>query len=315
MKAVQFIEHGEADVLQLVDLPMPRPEAGEVLIKVAAAGVNYADIWQRKGTSPRPLPLPYVPGYEVAGTIESTGDGVTSVSVGQRVMAWLPSGGYAEYAVAPAAQTIPLPAELSEAEATALLSQGPTAVGLLNTGNYASVLVLAATGGVGSLLVQVAKNRGMRVIAAVGSATKKTAALANGADAAVTYADTDWVQQVRTATDGWGVAASFDAVGGEVGAQALQALSPGGTAVIYGAASGEPTRLEAQQLMQQAQAVRGYSVFAEMSKIRQYTDELLDYYKAGKLKLVVQMYPISAVQTAQHDLEFRRTQGKVVLLF
>jgi NADPH:quinone reductase-like Zn-dependent oxidoreductase len=315
MKAVQFLQHGAADVLHLVDLPVPQPGAGEVLIKVAAAGVNYADVWQRKGASPRPLPLPYVPGYEVAGTIEAIGDGVTGVSVGQRVMAWLPSGGYAEYAVAPAAQTIPLPAELGEAEATALLSQGPTAVGLLNTGNYASVLVLAATGGVGSLLVQVAKNRGLRVVAAVGSETKKAAALASGADAVVTYADADWVQQVRAATDGQGVAASFDAVGGSVGAEALQALSPGGTGVIYGAASGEPTQLEAQQLMQQMQVVRGYSVFAEMGKIREYTDELLAYYKAGKLQVAVQTYPITAVQTAQHDLELRRTQGKVVLLF
>jgi NADPH2:quinone reductase len=315
MKAVQFLKHGEADVLHVVDLLMPQPGAGSVLIKVAAAGVNYADIWQRKGSSPRPLPLPYVPGYEVAGTIEATGEGVTNVSIGQRVMAWLPSGGYAEYAVAPASQTIPLPAELSEAEATALLSQGPTAVGLLNTGNYASVLVLAATGGVGSLLVQVAKNRGICVIAAVGSETKKAAALASGADAVVTYADDDWVQQVRAATDGHGVAASFDAIGGQVGTQALQALSPGGTGVIYGAASGEPTRLEGQQLMQQMQVVRGYSVFAEMDKIREYIEELLTYYKAGKLQLAVQTYPINAVQTAQHDLEFRQTQGKVVLLF
>ena len=315
MQVVQFSEHGDADVLHLADLPTPQPRAGEVLIKVAAAGVNYADILQRIGTNPTPLTLPYVPGYEVAGTIEALGDGVTTVQVGQRVMVMLASGGYAAYVVAPAAQVIPLPAELGYAEATALLAQGPTAVGLLNTGHYASVLVLAAAGGVGSLLVQVAKNQGLQVIAAVGSDAKKAAAQASGADVVVSYAEADWVQQVRAATAGQGVAASFDAVGGRVGAQALQALGVGGTGVVYGAASGEPTRLEAQQLIGQRQVVRGYTVFAELAKFGEYTEELLGYFRAGNLQLPVQTYPITAVQTAQRDLESRQTQGKVVLLF
>ena len=315
MRAVQFSEHGDADVLQLVDLPTPRPGAGEVLIKVAAAGVNYVDIWHRKGASPRPIQLPYISGNEVAGTIAALGDGVTTAQVGQRVMAMLPNGGYAEYVVVPAAQVIPLPAELGYAEATALLSQGPAAVGLLNTGHYASVLVLAAAGGVGSLLVQVAKNRGQQVIAAVGSDAKKAAALASGADAVVSYADADWVQQVRDATQGQGVSASFDAVGGQVGAEALKALAVGGTGVVYGAASGEPTMLAAQPLMALKQLVRGYSLFTEMEKIGAYTAELLGYFQAGKLQLAVQTYPVAEVQTAQRDLESRRTQGKVVLLF
>jgi len=315
MQAVQFFEHGATDVLQLVDLPTPRPGAGEVLIKVAAAGVNYADIWQRKGSSPPLLPLPYISGYEVAGTIADLGDGVTTSHVGQRVMVMLARGGCAEYVVAPAAQVIPLPAELGYAAATALLAQGPTAVGLLNTGAYASVLVLAAAGGVGSLLVQVAKNRGLRVVAAVGSEAKKAAAQASGADVVVSYAEADWVQQVRTATAGQGVAASFDAVGGRVGAEALQALGAGGTGVVYGAASGEPTMVAAQQLIGQRQVVRGYTVFAELAKFGEYTAELLGYFRTGRLQLPVQTYPITAVQTAHHDQESRQTQGKVVLLF
>ncbi|RPD45722.1 hypothetical protein DNI29_16320 [Hymenobacter sediminis] len=315
MLAVQFPKHGEADVLQLVDLPLPQPGANEVLIKVTAAGVNYADIWQRRGGGPRPVALPYVPGYEVAGTIAAVGSGVLQAQVGQRVMALLPSGGYAAYVVAPAAQVIPLPAGLGYAQATALLSQGPTAVGLLNTGHYASVLVLAAAGGVGSLLVQIAKNRGQRVIAAVGNEAKKAAAQASGADAVVSYADADWVQQVRAATAELGVDASFDAIGGQVGAQALQALSIGGTGVVYGAASGEPTKLDAQQLMGQRQAVRGYSLFGEMDKLGSYMEELLGYFQAGKLHLPVQTYPVAEVQAAQQALESRQTQGKVVLLF
>lgn len=315
MKAVQFSAHGAAEVLQFVDLPTPQPQAGEVLIKVVAAGINYADILQRKGTYPIPVTLPFVAGYEVAGTIEACGKGVANVAVGQRVMSMVPSGAYAEYAVAPAAQVIPLPDGLGDAEATALLVQGLTAVGLLNTGNYGSVLVLAAAGGVGSVLVQVAKNRGQHVIGAVGSEAKKAAVRDLGADAVVSYADGNWVQQVRAATAGQGVAASFDAVGGQVGAHALQALSAGGTSVVYGAASGEPTMLAAQQLIGQGQAVRGYTLFLEVEKFAEYAGELIGYLQAGKLQLPVQTYPIAEVQTAHRDVESRRTQGKVVLLF
>ena len=315
MLAVQLSEHGGPEVLQLVDLPTPRPGAGEVLIKVAAAGVNYSDVQRRRGTYPLPVALPYVLGIEVAGRVEALGEGVANVQVGQRVMAVLAGGGYAGYAVAPAAQAVLLPAGLGDAEATALLLQGPTAVGLLNTGAYASVLVLAAAGGVGSLLVQVAKNRGLRVVAAVGSDAKKAAARASGADAVVSYADADWVRQVRAATAGQGVAAAFDAVGGRVGAEALQALGAGGTGVVYGAASGEPTALAAQQLIGPMQAVRGYTLFGEVAKIGEYTRELLGYFHAGKLQLPVQPYPIAEVQAAQRAVEARQTQGKVVLLF
>ena len=243
------------------------------------------------------------------------GTGVTTAQVGQRVMAMLPHGGYAAYVVAPAAQAMPLPPKLGYAEATALLAQGPTAVGLLNTGTYAAVLVLAAAGGVGSLLVQVAKNRGLQVVAAVGSEAKKAAAHASGADWVVSYAEADWVQQVRAATGGRGVSALFDAVGGAVGAAALQALAAGGTGVVYGAASGEPTMMAAQQLIGQQQVVRGYTVFAELAKFGEYTKELLGYFRAGQLQLPVQTYPITAVQNAHRDLEARQTQGKVVLLF
>ncbi len=315
MQAVQFSEHGEADVLQFVQLPTPRPQAGEVLIKVAAAGVNYADVLQRKGTYPSPVTLPFVSGYEVAGRVETIGEGVSNLQPGQRVMAMIPNGGYAEYAIAQAAQAIPLPDGLGDAEATALLVQGMTAVGLLHTGAYPSVLVLAAAGGVGSVLVQIAKNQGKRVIAAVGSAAKEASVLALGADVVVNYTDADWVQQVRDATEGQGVSASFDAVGGTIGGDALQTLGAGGTAVIYGAASGEPTMLAGQQLIGQGQAVRGYTLFADVAKFGEYAGELFGYWQVGNLKLPVQTYPVADVQTAHRDMESRRTQGKVALLF
>ena len=315
MQSVQFSEYGEADVLQFVDLPTPQPRAGEVLIRVKAAGVNYADVLQRRGTYPVPTPLPYVTGYEVAGVVDAVGEGVTHLQAGQRVMAMIPNGGYAEYTIAPATQAFPLPDALGDAEATALLVQGMTAVGLLHTGHYDSVLVLAAAGGVGSVLVQIAKNQGKRVIAAVGSEAKKATVLALGADVAVSYVDDNWVQQVRDATDGAGVSASFDAVGGAVGAAALQTLGAGGTGVIYGAASGEPTGLVGQQLIGQGQAVRGYTLFSDTARFGEFAGELFGYLMAGKLKLPVQTYPFAEVQTAHRDIESRRTQGKVVLVF
>lgn len=315
MKAVQFSEYGEADVLQFVELAQPQPQPGQVLIQVKAAGVNYADVLQRKGTYPVPTPLPYVTGYEVAGVIGAVGEGVTHLQPGQRVMAMIQNGGYAEYALAPAAQAFPLPDALPDAEATALLVQGMTAVGLFHTGHYNSVLVLAAAGGVGSVLVQVAKNQGKRVIAAVGSEAKKATALALGADAAVSYADADWVQQVHDATGGQGVSAAFDAVGGAVGVAALQTLGAGGTLVVYGGASGQPTMLAGQQLIGQGQVVRGYTLFLDAAKFGEYAGELFGYLMAGQLKLPVQTYAFAEVQTAHRDMESRRTQGKVVLVF
>lgn len=315
MKAIQFSEHGKADVLQIVELATPQPKAGEILIKVAAAGINYADIHQRNGVYPVPVTLPYVAGYEVAGVVETVGEGVTHLQAGQRVMALVPSGGYAEYALAVAAQAVPLPDGLGDAEATALLVQGMTAAGLLRTGHYDSVLVLAAAGGVGSVLVQLAKAQGKRVIAAVGSETKKAQVIALGADAAVSYADADWVQQVRDATGGQGVAAAFDAVGGAVGVGALQALDAGGTLVVYGSASGEPTMLAGQQLIGQVQAVRGYTLFADVAKFQDFAAELFGHLQSGKLSLPVQTYLFSEVQTAHRDMESRQTQGKVALVF
>ncbi|AKD54946.1 quinone oxidoreductase family protein [Spirosoma radiotolerans] len=315
MLAVQFSEHGEADVLQFVELPTPEPKAGEIRIKVAAAGVNYADVLQRKGTYPYPVTLPFITGYEVAGVVDSVGEGVTTLQPGQRVMAMIPNGGYAEYAIAVAAQAIPLPDGLGDAEATALLVQGMTAVGLLDTGRYESVLMLAAAGGVGSVMVQLVKHQGKRVIGAVGSEAKKAQVQELGADAAVSYADADWVQQVLDATNGEGVSVVFDAVGGQIGADALKTLGVGGTGVIFGSASGEPTMLAGQQLIGKGQSVRGYTLFADVAKFGEYAGELFGAYQAGKLKLPVETYPIADVQKAHQDMEFRRTQGKVALIF
>ena len=315
MQAYQVSQLGGVEELRLVELPTPQPGPGQVLVKVAAAGVNYADILQRRGTYPMPLTLPAVLGLEVAGTVAAVGPDAGAWAVGQRVMALVPNGGYAEYALADAAQVIPVPEGLGFAEATALLVQGLTAVGLLNTGNYPSVLVLAATGGVGSILVQVAKNQGKHVVAAVGSEAKKAEAQALGADAVVAYDAPDWAEQVRAASPGGaGVAASFDAVGGAVGAAALTTLALGGAALIYGAASGEPTMVAAQSLIGTGRSVRGYTLYADLAQAPAYLAELVGYHRAGRLQLPLAAYPFAEAQTAQRDMEARRTQGKVVLV-
>lgn len=315
MQAFQISQTGDVSVLQRTELPTPQSGPGQVLVKVAAAGVNYADVLQRLGTYPMPLVLPAVLGLEVAGTVAALGPEVAGPwQVGQRVMALVPDGGYAEYALADAAQLIPLPDGLGFAEATALLVQGLTATGLLRTGNYASVLVLAATGGVGSVLVQAAKNQGRHVVAAVGSEAKTAEARALGADAVVTYAAPDWAEQVRAASPGGqGVDASFDAVGGAVGAAALTTLALGGAAVVYGAASGEPTTVVAQSLIGTGRTVRGYTLYADLAHAPAYLAELVGYHQAGRLQLPVAAYPFAEAQAAHRDMEARRTQGKVVL--
>jgi NADPH2:quinone reductase len=315
MKIVQVSQFGGPDVLEIIEQPTPQPQAGQVLIKVAAAGINYADVLQRQNTYVFPMQLPLLPGYEVVGTIEALGEGVTHLAMGQRVMAIVEKGGYAEYAVTTAAQAFPIPPELGPAPALALLVQGLTTVGLLNTGDYKSVLVLAAAGGVGSILVQVAKNRGIQVIAGVGSDAKKETVLALGADAAVNYTAADWVEQVRAATGGEGVVAVFDAVGGAVGTAALKTLAYVGTSIIYGAASGEPTTLVGQDLIGAGKMVRGYYLFDDLPKLSDFAQELFGYLLAGKLQLAATTYPLTEVQAAHRDIEARSTQGKVALAF
>ncbi|MET4076507.1 zinc-binding dehydrogenase [Hymenobacter sp. UYCo722] len=315
MKAIQVSHAGAPSVLQFVDLPAPTPGPGQVLIKVAAAGVNYSDTLQRRDQYVRPMTWPAVLGAEVAGTIASVGPDAGSWQAGQRVMGMLPQGGgYAEYAAVSVAMLMPVPDEVGFPEATALLVQGLTAVGLLRTGHYETVLVLAATGGVGSALVQLAKAQGKLVVAGVGGPDKLAQARTLGADAAVDYTAPDWVQQVRDAVGGQGVAASFDAVGGAVGTQALGALAPGGTAVVYGMASGEPTTLTAQSLIETSRTVRGYTLYADLAQVPAFLAELVQHRQAGRLQLPLSTYPFAEVQTAHRDMEGRHTQGKVVLV-
>ena len=226
MKAVRINETGGPEVLRLEEIEIPQPRPGEVLIKVAAAGINYADLAQRQGRYLTATRLPSTLGMEVAGTVEAHGGGPAAPAVGTRVAA-LCYGGYAEYAIAPASGVIPIPDSLDFAHAAALPLQGLTAYQLLResarlqTGER--VLVHAAAGGVGTLAVQIAKLMGAGQVIGTASTVEKLELVRRlGADVGINYTEGDWVEQVRSATGGRGVEIVLEMVGGAIAQQSLE---------------------------------------------------------------------------------------------
>lgn len=317
MKAVRVHEFGGTDKLVVDDVEKPSPKTGEVLIKTAAAGVNYADIMMRGGNYLTKPPLPYGLGFEVAGTVEELGKNVENLKVGDRVVASVLGGGYAEYAAARAAGALPIPDGLGFGEATALLVQGLTALGLLDpTKAGDSILVHAAAGGVGSLIVQLAKHKGLNVIGMASSTSKLELVASLGADTAINYSESDWTDQVLQATGNKGVDWIIEMVGGELVGQNLKVLGKNGTMWVYGAASGEDFRLSVLSLMQKNHIVRGYWLQNESVENRvRYTRELTEHVAAGRLKINVTEFPIDKVAEAHAAIEGRKTTGKVVLTF
>ncbi|HEX8366975.1 MAG TPA: quinone oxidoreductase [Pyrinomonadaceae bacterium] len=315
MKAIRVHELGGAEKLALEEIEKPTPKADEVLIKVAAAGVNYADTMMRSGNYLTQPELPFTPGYEAAGTIEQVGENVTNFSAGQRVLATVISGGYAEYATAKAHGTIPIPDELGFGESTALLVQGLTALGLLNeTRAGQTILVHAAAGGVGTLLVQLAKHKGLKVIGTASSEQKLELITKLGADAGVNYTESDWTDEVLRATEGTGADWIIEMVGGEIVGQNLKVLAKNGTMWIYGAASGEDFRLSVLSLMHKNHTVRGYWLMNETIENRiAFTKELLGHIRDGRLQIQVTEFPLEQAAEAHKAIEGRKTTGKVVL--
>jgi NADPH:quinone reductase len=315
MKAIRVHELGGADKLTLEEIEKPTPTADEVLIKVAAAGINYADTMMRSGNYLTKPDLPFTLGYEAAGTIESLGENVTHLKVGQRVLATTSSGGYAEFATAKAVATMPIPDELGFGESTALLVQGLTALGLLNpTKSGESILIHAAAGGVGTLLVQLAKFKGLKVIGTASSEQKLNKIVELGADVAINYSDDDWVEEVLQATDGKGVNWIIEMVGGDIVGQNLKVLAKHGTMWIYGAASGQDFRVSVLSLMAKNHKIQGYWLMNESVENRiAFTKELLEHINAGRLKIEVTEFPLDKAREAHEAIEGRKTTGKVVL--
>ncbi len=322
MKAIQFDSIGSPDVLALRDVPVPVPGAGEVLIRVDAAGINFSDIMWRRGDYDVATPLPFIPGAEVAGTIEAVGPGVTGYAIGTHVVSAPPSGGYAQFVVAPVAVTFPIPEGISPVEAVSLMAQGLTAVLVLRkSGRLAageSVLIEAAAGGVGSIAVQLAKLYGAsKVIAAASSPEKRAMAEALGADASVDYTMPGWSKAVRDLTDGHGVDVVLDFVGGDSTAQAMAALADFGRLVVIGKAAGDAPPIAPWSLEHHNQTITGFRIFGfaqNPAVIAEAMGELVGFVLAGKIKLPSGgVFPLARASDAHRLIEARKSTGKLVL--
>ena len=316
MKAIRIHEFGGAENLRLDEIEKPTVTADEVLIKTAAAGINYADTMLRQNKYLFSPSLPFTLGFEVAGTIEAVGESVQNLKVGQRVLATMRGGGYAEYAAADWRTIVPIPDELDFGKATALLVQGLTALGLLaDLKQGQTILIHAAAGGVGSLLVQLAKHKGAKVLGTASTTEKLEKVASLGADVGINYTESDWTDEVLAATDGKGADLIIEMVGGEIGRQNLKCLATGGTMTVYGAASGEDFQISALSLLGRMQTVKGYNLNLETREnMAAFTKELMSRITENRLEVIVNEFPLEQAQAAHDALENRKTMGKLVLI-
>jgi NADPH2:quinone reductase len=313
MRAIQMTEFGGPEVLELVELPVPEPGPEQVLIRVARAGLNFADTHTRTNSYVRKATLPLVPGGEVAGVREDTGE---------RVVALVGDGGYAEYAIAPRELVYPIPDELDEGAALALIIQGLTAWHLYRTAGHVaageSVVVHSAAGGVGSLAVQLGRAFGAgRVIATASSSEKRALALELGADVAIDAEAEGLTERLLQANGSQPVDVVFDMAGGAVFDASYQALAPFGRIVVCGIASQEPNELRTGSLLRHSRSVVGFYLFHTLERPGMFTDALADLFARaaqGQLRTVIGgTYPLAQAAQAHIDLRERRTSGKLLL--
>jgi NADPH:quinone reductase len=321
MKAIRVNEYGGSDILSLEELAMPVPKAGEVRIKVAAAGLNFIEIYQRSGLYQGNLP--FTLGAEAAGMIDAIGPGVKDVKVGDRVLTVAAQGAYAEYTIAPAAKCATVPASLKLEEAVALGIQGMTAHYLacdtfpLKKGH--TCLIHAAAGGTGALLVQIARLRGATIIGTVGSAEKAKIAKRAGAHKIINYNTHDFEAEVKKLTKGAGVDVVYDSVGKDTFDKSLNCLKPRGTMVLFGQASGPVAPINPQILNQKGSLfLTRPSLFAHiptrdllLKKIR----DLAGWIKRGDLKIKIdQRFSLADAAKAHDYMAGRSTKGKVIII-
>ncbi|MBX9812426.1 MAG: quinone oxidoreductase [Burkholderiales bacterium] len=312
-------------MLELTEISKPDPAHGEVLVKMAYAGVNFTDIYRRSGlyaNSPTyPTPLPYVLGVEGSGTVAKVGEGVANYSVGDRVGFTRNPGSYAEYARVPAHRLLKIPGELGLDVASSVITHGMTAHYLthefgLKAGD--TCLVHAGAGGVGQILIQLAKMRGARVIATVGSGDKADIARSCGADQVILYRETNFCEAVRELTQGRGVDIVFDSVGKDTLHGSLYSLRRQGLCVLYGHASGKVDNFNTMELAEAG------SVFLTRPHMEHYVsspeeyarraNDILGWVAEGKVKVTIQrIYPLSCAASAHKALEARETRGKLLL--
>ncbi|MGK8512666.1 zinc-binding dehydrogenase [Nocardia asiatica] len=328
MHAIRLHAFGPAGNLRYEPVPDPVPGPGQVRIAVAAAGVHLIDTALRKGAAgPFPVPqLPTIPGREVAGTVDRVGAGVAESLLGARVVAHLGGvpGGYAELAVTDAARLHEIPANLDPAQAVAMIGTGRTTLGILQFTELwlgSVVLVTAAAGGIGTLLVQYAKNAGATVIGLAGGPAKVDQVRRNGADLPVDYLLPDWPDRVRARIGDRGADVLFDSVGGAVARDGIDLLAPGGQHLVYGWSGKSdaegPVRLSADELAARgvtSEMVVGPPMLARAGgDLRVLEDRAMAAAAAGLLRPAVHRFPLADAAAAHHALETRATTGKVVL--
>ncbi len=321
MRAVQYSTTGGSDVLELVDKDLPAPGAGEVRATVAAAGVNFIDTYQRSGLYPMALPSPI--GIEGAGVISAVGDGVTDFAVGDRV-AWASGlGSYAEEVVVAAANLVPVPDALELESAAALMVQGVTAHYLATSTfplneNHTAV-VFAAAGGVGRLLVQLAKQRGARVLAMTSTKEKAQEVGRLGADEVILYRDVDIAETVRTLTNGVGADVVYDSVGAATYEASMASLTMRGMLVLYGNASGPVPPVDPQALNKAGGIFMTRPSLVHYTRtpqeLRSRTDELFSKAADGRLDLLIHnRYGLDEAKQAHDDIESGTTSGKLLIV-
>jgi NADPH2:quinone reductase len=319
MKAIYIEQTGGTEVLRYGDQPVPKPAAGEVLVKVAASGVNFIDTYHRTGLYK--LPLPAIIGSEAAGTVESAGDGVTKFKPGDRVAYAMARGSYAEYQSVPARLLVHVPADVELRDAAAVMLQGMTAYYLthstfpLKPGHTA--LVHAAAGGTGRLIVQMAVMLGARVIATAGTPAKAELARAAGASEVILYDQSDWSVEVKALTGGIGVDVIYDSVGQSTFMKGLDCLRTCGMMVSFGQSSGAVTAFDILLLSSKGSLYVTRPTLASHTgeaAIARSTSDIFRWIAEGKLKLRVEhAYPLAEAAKAHQDLEGRKTTGKLIL--
>jgi len=321
MKAVRVHKPGGPEGLVYEDVPDPKAGAGQVVVKVEAIGLNFAEVNRRRNANAASLPMPI--GGEAAGTVVEVGAGVTEFKVGERVAFNGVPGAYAEMVAAPAARLVRVPDQVTTKQAAAALLQGMTAHYLACStyplGADHTCLVHAAAGGVGLLLCQIAAQRGAHVIGTVSTEAKAKAAREAGASAAILYTQTDFAEEVKRFTDGRGVDVVYDSVGQTTFTKGLDCLRPRGTMVVYGQASGPIPPVNTDLLSTKGclylTRVNLGTYTATRQELEERSDDIFRWVGSGQLKVhVFAEYPLAEAAKAQSALEHRETMGKVLLV-
>lgn len=325
MYAIRQYEFGPPDTLRYEEAPDPQPAAGQVRVAVAAAGVHLIDTTIRRGTDAGPFPLPELPmtpGREVAGTVDAVGDGVDRGWLGRRVVAHLgqASGGYAQFALAVAERLHAIPGQLDADVAVAMIGTGRTAMAVLDAtpiGEQDAVLVTAAAGGLGNLLVQAAVRAGAYVCGVAGGPEKVELVAEAGAHLALDYRRDDWAGRLRSALGDRELTVVLDGVGGPVGRSAMELLGTGGWLTMFGWSAGEPIALTAQDLFRQRLTVTaavGARLLRHPDDMRRAESRALEAAAEGRWKPLLTRFALAEAAAAHAAMEERRTVGKTVLV-